>query len=93
MYVRGISIEHIRRFGRWASDTFRQYLYRDNQVFRFAGSDMAQATGLLDQLQMTQPASKQVHFTEDDQDMDEDERYRVGGKRRRSDLIQPSQIP
>ena len=35
MYVRGVSIGQIRRFGRRASDTFRRYLYRDNQVFRF----------------------------------------------------------
>ena len=80
MYVRGISVEHIRRFGRWASDTFRRYLYHDNQVFRFIGSSMVMATGLLDQLQMTQPEPKTVSFdVMDASDQDDEDQFRVGG--------------
>ena len=90
MYLRGISVEHIRRFGRWASDTFRRYLYRDNQVFRFVGSAMVLATGLLDQLQMTQPEPKTVHFEEDNLDEDEDEHFRVGGRKKPTHEVNPS---
>ena len=80
MYVRGTSVEHIRRFGRWASDTFRRYLYRDNQVFRFIGSSMVMATGLLDQLQMTQPTEKTVSFdVADEAEMEGEDHFRVGG--------------
>ena len=61
MYVRGISVEHIRRFGRWAPDTFRRYLCRDNQVFKFVGNAMIKATGLLGQLQMAQADTKNAH--------------------------------
>ena len=89
MYVRGIIIEHIRRFGRWASDTFRRYLYRDNQVFRFVSSSMVLATGLLDQLQMTQPGPKSVNFEEAGIPEDDEERFRVGGKQTTS-FTQPS---
>ena len=32
LYVRGISLCHIRRFGRRESDTFRRYIYRDYQM-------------------------------------------------------------
>ena len=78
LYVRGISLGHIRRFGRWSSDTFRRYIYRDNQVSRFIGSAMVSETGLLDQLQMTQPNGKQVTIDQTEEDSDE-ERFRVGG--------------
>ena len=81
MYVRGISVEHIQRFGRWASDTDRRYLYRDNQVFRFLGRSMVMATGLLDQLQMTQPAQKAVSLdVMEASDQDDDDQFRAGGK-------------
>ena len=87
--MRGISLEHIRRFGRWASDTFRRYLYRDNQVFRFVGSAMVKATGLLGQLQMTQPEDRHVTIAQSEEDSDED-RFRVGGKDRRKVSMRPS---
>ena len=80
MYVRGISIEHIRRFCRWASDTFRRYLYRDNQVFCFVINAMAMATGLLEQLQMTQPEPKQVMFVGEEESEEDIDSVRVVGK-------------
>ena len=90
MYVRGISIGHIRRFGRWTSDTFRRYLYHDGQAFRFVGSAMVKETGLLDQLQMTQPEPKLVTFEESNVISEDDERFRVGGKRGIAHNAQPS---
>ena len=54
---RGISLGHIRKFVRWASDKFRGYRYRDNQGFRYIGRAMVEATGFFDQLQMAQKAS------------------------------------
>ena len=80
LYVRGISLGQIRRFGRWESDTFRRYLYRDNQVFRLIGSAMVKATGLLGQFQTTQPPDKQVTIEQTVGDSEE-ERFRVGGKK------------
>ena len=77
LYVRGVSLDHIRRFGRWASDTFRRYLYRDNQVFKYVGSAMVTATGFLGQLQMAQNPTRQVAFMEDRDD--EGNCFRVGG--------------
>ena len=78
LYVRGISLGRIRRFGRWASDTFRRYLYHDNQVFRYVGSAMVKEKGLLDQLQMTQHSSKHVTIAEDEEE--DENQFRVGGK-------------
>ena len=94
MYVRGISAEHIRRFGRWASDTFRRYLYRGNQVFKFVGNATIKATGLLDQLQMTQADTENVHFGGDDVEEEGDDRYRVGGtgNPRRSSRPSPTTV-
>ena len=53
LYVRGVSLEHIRLFGRWSIDTFRRYRYRDNQISRHIGSDMFKAVGMLGHLQMS----------------------------------------
>lgn len=77
MYVRGISLEHIRRFGRWTSDTFRGYLRRGTQIFRFVGIAMIQAAGFLDQLQITLPCV--THVSLDAASGDADECFRVGG--------------
>ena len=69
----------MRRFGRRASGTSRRYLYHDNQVFRLIGSAVVKATGLLGQLQMTQPLEKQVTIDQTEGDREE-ERFRAVGK-------------
>ena len=78
LYARAISMEHIRRFGRWPSGAFRRYLYRCNHGFRFIGSAMVKAAGLMGQLQMAQPIEKKVTLDVGDDDSDVG-RFRVGG--------------
>ena len=58
LYVMGISIEHIRRFGRCESDTSPRYLYRDSQISRCDWAAVIKEVGLLDQLQMTMKRSE-----------------------------------
>lgn len=89
-YARGISIEHIRRFGRCASDTSRRYLYRDNQVSASWAMQRYKLLGMLDQLQMTQPEPKSVNFEEDDIMEEDGERFRAGWKIRKTSSTQPS---
>ena len=48
---------------------------------------MVMATGLIDQLQMTQHSPKHVTFGEDDEDEDENNRFLVCGKQRRSRVV------
>ena len=91
LYVRWISLEHIRRFGRLASDTSRRYLYSDNQVFRFIGIPMAKETGILGQLQMTQPPGEQVAVDQSEGDSGV-ERCRVGGKGGKETIYDQVQI-
>ena len=65
MYARGAIIDHISRFGRWASDTCRRYLYRANQAFRFSVIQWSRTRGSLGQLQMTLPEPRRVTFATD----------------------------
>ena len=92
-YVRVISIEHMRRFIRRASDTCRRYLYHDDQVFLFVGSAMVLAAGLLGQLQMANPGCKTAHFAERNVDGDEDKHFRAGGKKAANHYVNPPLIP
>ena len=68
MYVRGIRLGNIRRFGRRVSGTFQRYLYRGNRIFLLTGSATVKETGFLDQLQIKNPVQTKVTIGAEDED-------------------------
>ena len=64
LFVSGISLEDIRRFGRWRSVTFHEYLWFDDLQYRHLSGLMVNSASLTDQLRLAAGKEIGVQFTE-----------------------------
>ena len=69
LFLQGVPLEDIRKYGRWKTTAVNIYLYFDDVVFRGVGKFFVPGQGVLDQLQMLQEkgdtartSSKYVHL-------------------------------
>ena len=70
LYIRGISIILIQRFGRWKSSSFLRYLWYDIVALESLSKSLALPAGMMEQLRLARPAS----FTGGEQT------FRAGGR-------------
>ena len=50
MFVAGVNIRDIKRFGRWSANTVEIYLFHDDTTYKGVGGRMVESTGLLQEL-------------------------------------------
>ena len=64
LFVSGVSLGDIRRFGRWRSATFHEYLRFDDLQYRRLSELMVNSASLTDQLRLAADKEIGVKFTD-----------------------------
>ena len=92
LFLQGIPLDDIRKYGRWKTTSVNIYLYFDDVVFRTLGKHFVPGQGVLNQLQMLEEkgvtartSSKYVHLQQPadcaESSMFVEPSYMCGGKR------------
>ena len=80
LFVAGVSVGDIRRFGRWMSVTFHEYLWFGDLQYRHLSALVVNSASLADQLRVAEDKSNGIKFTEAIYMEAEDMSHRTGGK-------------
>ena len=88
LFVSGIPLSDIQRFGRWRSIVFHEYLRLDDLQYRHLISSIANAEGLTEQLRLAVDSAPQTQFADQMPEGEEDEeRFRKGCFRVNTDSV------
>ena len=62
LFVSGVSLQDIRRFGRWRSATFHEYLWFVDPQYRHLSDLAVNSAGLTDQLRLESRSTTKIRF-------------------------------
>ena len=80
LFFPGVSLVDIRRFGRWMSLTYHEYLWFGDLQYRHLSTLMVNSASSTDQLRLAEDKSKGIKFTEPIYMAAEDMSHMTGGK-------------